>query len=244
MSRNARWLGEDEFPSDQPWADEVEAVLSFAGVQGQFEARLGRLRGNCRQRDAALAELRVAFFFHRNGFRILEWEPIATLRAGDLLIQWPGTAPIFVEIKAPDWEGELSGDERSMRKRLPKDISGEARWVDPVGAVLSVVEDGALPKFSDSTPNLVVVHDNLFVSPALAPGDVLQESLSTELRREAFRRVGGLFFVHPVLRSPFVEVVYATLFVENPRGLPACRIPSLVSSGLQKSYLREASRGR
>jgi len=59
----AAWAEEDEFPSDQTWADEVERVLSFTQVQGQFPNYLGRLRGSAKQRHSALAELRIAFFY-------------------------------------------------------------------------------------------------------------------------------------------------------------------------------------
>jgi hypothetical protein len=32
----AVWSAEDQFPSDQVWADEVERILSFTQVQGQL----------------------------------------------------------------------------------------------------------------------------------------------------------------------------------------------------------------
>ena len=66
----------------------MERILSFTQVRGQFEHYLGRLRGNARQRNSALAELRVAFFFSRNGFRVVEWELMgANKRQGEFAIK-------------------------------------------------------------------------------------------------------------------------------------------------------------
>ena len=231
----ARWLDQDDFPADQIWADEIEAVLNFAAVNGQFDRALGRLRGSARQRDATVAEFRVAFFLRRNGFRILEWEPNATGKPGDLLIQWRETPPIFVETKAPDWEGELSPDEREERKRLPKHVTGDGRAVDPVGAILDVVRENAVPKFGDSRPNLVVIHDDLFVSPAELPSTVVRDRVAAGLADDGFERVGAVCFVHPTRPLPGREIIYATLFVENESALPACRIPEPVSIGLRRS---------
>jgi hypothetical protein len=47
----ASWVGEDEFPSSQEWADEVERVLSFLEAQGQFGRYLPALQGKLTQRD-------------------------------------------------------------------------------------------------------------------------------------------------------------------------------------------------
>ncbi|MBI4493210.1 MAG: hypothetical protein HY690_10510 [Chloroflexi bacterium] len=69
----AVWRAKDEFPAHQPWADELERILAFLEAQGQFERFRSRLYA--RERDGALAEARAAFYFHRNGFRILGWEP-------------------------------------------------------------------------------------------------------------------------------------------------------------------------
>ena len=75
MCDSPSWKGQDDFPSSQLWADELEKVLSFLQVHAQFECYLPVLKGKLTQRDGALAEARVAFFFHRNGFLILSWEP-------------------------------------------------------------------------------------------------------------------------------------------------------------------------
>lgn len=102
ITDNSAWRGKDDFPSDQVWADEIEKVLSHIHAHGQFDRFLPRLRGPVSQRDGALAEAHVSFFFDRNQFRIVSWEPEAVLgHPGDLEIQWQGTPSIFVEVKGP-----------------------------------------------------------------------------------------------------------------------------------------------
>jgi len=67
----------DEFPAHQAWADDVERVLAFLEMQGQFQRYLPRLRARAKERDAALAEARAGFYFHQKNFSILQWEPVA-----------------------------------------------------------------------------------------------------------------------------------------------------------------------
>ena len=71
---NASWFCTDDFPSNQAWADDVERVLADLKTHGQFDRFLPRLRGKLTQRDGALAEARVSFFFHSWGFSITSWE--------------------------------------------------------------------------------------------------------------------------------------------------------------------------
>jgi len=134
MCDSASWKGQDDFPSSQLWADEAEKVLSFLQVHGQFQRYLPVLKGKITQRDGALAEARVAFFFHRNGFSILSWEPKgASNRFGEFEIQWKNTRPIFVEVKGPRWEGELEDNEKfGPRRSQPRYLNAEARCVNPV----------------------------------------------------------------------------------------------------------------
>ena len=81
---------------------------------------------------------RVAFFFHRIGFQILQWEPEAVKgRPGDLEIRWRDTEPIFVEVKGPGWKGELTADEIKVgRSDRPKHVDGEGRAVGPIRELL------------------------------------------------------------------------------------------------------------
>ena len=112
MVEGSVWLDKSVFPAHQEWADETEKVLAFLESQGVLDSMMSRLTARESERDGALAEARTGFFFSRNGFRIVEWEPEAVMgRPGDLEIQWRDTPTIFVEVKGPGWEGELSDEE-------------------------------------------------------------------------------------------------------------------------------------
>ena len=86
---------------------------------------LPRLRDQTREhRNAALGEIRAALVLANTGFRITAWEPVAVPgRPGDLEVVIEGDAtPIFVETKAPSWQGEVwkdgSRDEGFKRHRV------------------------------------------------------------------------------------------------------------------------------
>ena len=149
---------------------------------------LPRFREYPRERDAALGEARLAFFFHRNNFRIVSWFPPGRgSHEGDLEIQWTDTEPIFVEVKGPTWEGELSAEERDTgRKVQPKYIDGQARSVRPSVEVRNALRK-ALPKLSQERANLVAIVDDLFLSPldhyhAAFVADVDAELAASECR--------------------------------------------------------------
>jgi hypothetical protein len=203
---------ESSFPASQVWADEVERVLSFLQVQSVFKVFLPRLRS--REWEGALAEARAGFFLHRNGFRILGWEPVAVPNhPGDIEVQWRDTEPIFVEVKGPGWEGELSVEEiRAGRKRLPRYINAEARVIDPTQRVLYTIGK-ALPKLAQHRANLVVVVDHWFVSPVELPRDRLVGRIVRGLADPAMCTVAGVLLLNPVDHSGFVE--YRKCYVPN-----------------------------
>jgi hypothetical protein len=233
IAYKAKWLTQDDFPGSQVWADDVERVLSFVLAEGQFERFLPRLNDDRRSRNSALAEIRAAFFFHRNSFRILSWEPKSTTgKLGDLEIQWFDTGPIFVEIKGPDWQGELSDSEKmGERKTQLKYLDMEARFVDPASQVLKVIESNAIPKFSRDRSNLVVIVDDLFISPVGLPG--LESQVQAELARAEFAILGGVLFLKADWWAGSIE--YRIQFVSNPNALSQCALPFPVTEGFLAS---------
>lgn len=161
----AHWALEDEFPSSQLWADEIEKVLNFAEVHGQFERYLSDITASTSQRDSAIAELRVAFFFHRNQFGIVQWKPIGQhSKEGEFLVRGRSCVETFVEVKNPGWEGQLSEAElKAYRHRQPKYLNGDFRSIASWERIQFAV-DKAYEKFSPDKPNLLVIVDDLFVS--------------------------------------------------------------------------------
>lgn len=231
MLEGATWQQSSEFPAHQNWADDIERVLCFLVAQGVFERFLPRLRARETERDGALAEARTGFFFHRNGFRILQWEPEAVAgRPGDLDIQWRDTEPFFVEVKGPGWEGELTRDEIAEgRTTAPKYINAEARAIDPTERVVYAVEK-ALPKFSPDRINLVVVVDDLFFSPTELPKPLLEGRLTRALVEDRFRPVAGIFLLNPCSYTGENQVEYIDHYIPNPKA--ARFLPNAVHDGL------------
>jgi hypothetical protein len=192
------WREDSQFPAWQEWADETERILSFLVAQGQFERFLPRLRA--REREGAFAEIRFAYFLHCNGFRILQWEPEGVSgRPGDLEVDWRGTGAIFIEVKGPGWEGELSPEERAKgRLAKGKNVDMEVRSVDSIGPVLYAI-DKSLPKFAKDRCNLVAVVDDLFTSPTGVPLGWLTASIEKHLASPTYACVGGVFLMRAEL---------------------------------------------
>jgi hypothetical protein len=225
----AAWRGTSVYPASQPWADELERLLAFLAAQGQFERFLSRLRGKESQLEGALAEIRLAYFLHRNGFAILEWEPVAVEgRPGDLSVSWQRGAPIFVEVKGPGWESELTADElKGARKGQGKYVDSEVRSVNSVDSVLRAI-DKCLPKLAIGRANLVVIVDNLHISPTSIPDEWLKSSVQQHISRPSGQAVSGVFFLRPELYHG-APLEYFYRFVNNPA--PSAPLPDDVLKG-------------
>jgi hypothetical protein len=235
----AGWTTTDQFPSHQTWADEVERVLSFAHAKGQFEHYLPRLRSNARQRSAALTELRVAFFLSRNEFPVVEWEPIgANNREGEFTIMTPIGEKIFVEVKSPTWESELSDEEKtSGRKELGKYIHLETRPIAPWQNVQYAVNN-AYGKFRSDTPNLLIIADDLFVS--LEYGTEMQAAHALYSPRHgghfttaSKENLGGVGFFW--VKNNLMEVSYEMKLFLNPHALPSVILPGQFTQAFNAS---------
>jgi len=235
MCKNASWCHLDPFfPSNHVLADEIERVLSFLENKGQFDRYLPVLRGKLTQRDGAIAEARVAFFFNRNGFSIISWEPPGEKnRLGEFEIIWPNTKPIFVEVKGPRWEGELNDEElHRARCKEQKYPNGETRFVQPVERVIFEAEK-AIPKFLPDKSNLlVVVGYLLFVPPSDLPKKIIMPQLISALSDERFSRIGGIMIFDIQYNNKSESIEYQTIFINNPKALPVCTIPLTVAQGL------------
>lgn len=166
MSHNALWLGQDDFPSCDEWADESEKWLHFVENTGALTHYLPRLRGPKERRDEALHEIAVVYFLVKHcGLSILEWEPIGREgKKGEALVGLPDGGCIFVEVKSPGWEAEIVKSEgrQSNRLKMKKYINLETRFTDPWRPVRDSVAK-AYPKMLDSMPSLLIIHDDLVV---------------------------------------------------------------------------------
>lgn len=231
----ARWRGQNAFPSSQMWSDEVERVFGFGLSQDQFGVYLPRLRGRWNQFESALAELRVAFYLHRNQFRIKTWEPYGARGVrgeGEFSIAGPSGVPVFVEVKSPGWEGEVSEEEiRRGRLEQPKNLYCEARAVAPWMKIQFAIEK-AYKKFRSDGRNLLVVADDLFVGLQLATemhvGMALYEPHTMGcFTGGLYEKLGGVgvFWVE----NNGQEIWYEMRMYLNPCAIASCSIPEDMS---------------
>ena len=161
----ARWKNQDQYPASEVYADECEALLEFARARGQFDRYFSDLTASKRQRNSALAELRVAYHLDQSGFEIVEWKPVGLApKEGEFLIRGVSGVETFIEVKGPSWQSELSDDEiKAGRTEQDKVLYLEARSVAPWRAIQFAVKK-AYEKFAPGVPNLLVIADDLFVS--------------------------------------------------------------------------------
>jgi hypothetical protein len=265
----AHWRGLDEFPFCQVWADDVEHVLRFLESEGRLATFLDVVQGvrTPQHRNACLAEARAACHLSRNGFRIVQWEPPGQGRTkGEIMVSLPGSPDIFVEVKHPGWQGEYrhrriaemgkltpqQEEQCVARMKQGKYLPADGGRVAPHVAAMDVVRRNALPKLTDQCPNLVIVVDDLQVSPVGLP------SLADLVEREffdpdhdpgdpdddlAYERLGGVLFLgNPEYENNYKTIHYGTDFVQNKGALPRCALPPPVSDLF--SRMREESRLR
>ena len=231
----------DKFPAFQSWADDFESILAFLESQGEFDRFRNRLCA--RERYGALAEARAGFYFHRNGFQIPRWEPEEVPGVpGDLEIAWPDTEPIFLEVKCPSWQGELSEGERDSRIKQPKYID-ESRAVDPMERVIYVVGK-SLPKFSPTCVNLAVVVDNLFMSPLSLSLNRVYGRIARELADIRYAAVSGVLLINPEKFVHRAEVEYRVLLIPgHGKPLPEPVITDLLKRG-RSGHVQKSDIGR
>lgn len=232
LASEAKWVREGDYQLADCYASEIEDTLRFLDGAGQFGRFLPRLTDDLRAFNAALAEVRAARVFDELGFRITNWEPPSpTGNPGDLEVTWPPSTAIFVEVKGPDWQSELSPSElRGERKGRGKWVDLEGRSVSPTDSAFDVIRRNALKKFTGLRPNLVVIVDDLFVSPAQARG-VIDEKVVEFFREPDVAVLGGILFI--TLDYVNGQIRYFVNFYENSQPLPTCQLPAGASAELR-----------
>jgi hypothetical protein len=168
LLREAGWAGKDSYPATPESRSELAEILGFLQGQNRLDSFWPRLTSTRPpERDDALQEIRVARFLTANGFRVVEWEPKGTgMLRGEFSVEVLASPPVFVEVKSPGWEGQLSQTERdSGRAKQEKyqDLQGGAD--DPWRAIRAGVKK-AYPKFPPGRPSLLVIADDRFVPVA------------------------------------------------------------------------------
>ncbi|MGH9533809.1 MAG: hypothetical protein ACRD2E_03010 [Terriglobales bacterium] len=221
----------DCYPAHECYAIECEALLTFLGSQGEVKHYYSRLRASSRGRDAALQEIRVAYYLHTRGFPLLRWRPQdAPGRDVEFSVRLPDGRPCFVEVKGPTWQSELSPAEIAAgRTRQSKYDARVGGAVGPAGTIQRAVKK-ALPKFTGRAPSLVVVADYCFVPLGMWGYAPLQMALTQAsaaygdglFQGPGYQAVGAVALFWICRTSP---VEYALASIANPNAAPSARLP-------------------
>jgi hypothetical protein len=236
LLHDARWAGRDSYPATADFRVELGKLLAFLQGHNRLEAFWPRLTSpRPQERDDALQEIRVARFLTSNGFPVVQWEPTGNGNfIGEFSVQALPADPVFVEIKSPGWEGQLSQEQRDAgRARQEKYQDLEGGPDDPWRGIRMSVRK-AYPKFRSTQPNLLVIADDRFVQLATWGKLGAEQALflkSTILEGEAgyfttnmFENLGGVALFKA--EDEMLEgLQYTFLLYPNPMALGRTALP-------------------
>ena len=237
IAQGSRWLGKDEFPSDELWANEVEKWLQYVDGRGQFDRFLPRLRDLPAQRDETLAEIKPAYFIETYaGYQICAWGPCGEgAKLGDFSFAFKAMK-IFCEVKSPGWERSIvkSQGVDSPQLKQPKYITGvEADLFDNSRYVRDSVLK-AYSKFPVGGPTLLILVDDLRVSLSndrLGVPMALYESVSGCFTSSQYSRLGALAVLN-VENTGKIE--YRVSVFHNPMAQCATALPKQVFANFKQ----------
>ncbi|MCP4545814.1 MAG: hypothetical protein GY835_05030 [bacterium] len=199
----ATWKPHNQFPAHQCWADEFERALQMLDKEGVLSDFVDRLSMGER---GVWAEVWAAYYFDQQRFRFCRWQPeYVAGRPGDMEVSLDNSSPVFVEVKRPGWQGELSSEELDTgRADRPKYINAEVRSFDNVTPIMYSLRK-ALPKLREYSANIIVVVDDMFVSPLETHDSIFRDQFRAALHDCEFMYISGVLLLKPVLYTECVE---------------------------------------
>ena len=237
------WQGKkSQFLPDQAFIEDLVSILNHLVKHQQIEKYISRFKGKSTQVNGALAEARVSYFLEKIGFKILTWEPAgAGNHEGEFIVQLGNSPHVFVEVKAPTWESELTPEELlGWRKKQIKDLHAEARFVDPVSLIKRAI-DKAVPKFEKDKINLLAVGGYLsFLSPFEIPRDIFEPQINSELSKMKIEHLSGIFILD--LGNWGNSVQYKSFYISNPVVQSISSLPEEVETKLSANNQTAFSR--
>lgn len=234
---------------------ELEQLLDFADQHGQLDRFVPRLQAAERERNGALAELRVAYDLAGRRFALVNWEPAGTGGTrGEFLIQHSGAVPIFTEVKAPDWHGQITGFRNiagdpqrlaavKQRKQEPKYKNGSGGPYDPSSGIEFAIQK-AYDKLTPNQPNLLVIPSNDLFTPCQHEPNMIAARRLFNPRNGLFsdgrfEKLGAVSLFWFECRGENDEVVYDMETFQNPYSLPATALPAEVIDHLHQRLPRK-----
>jgi hypothetical protein len=229
------WTG--GYPGPPAYVRELDALLHFANQNGYLGRFVLNLEARDRQRDKALNELRLAYLFKSFGFGISEWDPPgANGKRGEFMLSWPDESSVFVEIKSPGWESELSPAQLDAGlAKLPKYDVWKGGAVGNWQAVHRCISsEKTYPKFLPTQPNLLIMSDDLNVSlhstlfhvEAALYGEKCFYGEDGYFTSNRFENIGGLGVFNAFSNAQSRGMEYEFIVYPNPNALSATRLPT------------------
>jgi hypothetical protein len=242
----ARWLGQDAYPATPEFRAELEELLKFLQLHKRLDSFWPRLTApRITERDDALQEIRVARFLSSNGFPVAQWEPPGRGNyVGEFSIEASSSQPIFVEIKSPGWEGQLSQEQRDAGRAHEEKYQDLVGGPDDPWRAIRMSVRKAYPKFLTSQPNLLIIADDRFVPLATWGNLAAEQALlinNKALDDEAgyfttnqFENLGGVALFKAedeVLRG----LQYTLLLFPNPKARAETALPNRFAETFAKA---------
>lgn len=222
--KNPKWSGKDFFPSSAEWKNEINNWFLFINGKNQLNRYVPRLNDSTTRRDEALAEIFSAYFLETIlNYEVINWEQRTISNNNVDFVVCSTKDKIYCEVKSPGWEAELKNNEQlSGRKALPKHLEGEVRFPEPWQRIRYAIKK-SYQKFLPTEKNLLIIHDDLFVSLL---EDFSRKDINIVLFEEkgiynneigyfvnsAFSNIGGILFIDCRYVS---KIEYRCRFIAN-----------------------------
>jgi hypothetical protein len=227
----------DGYPGPKAYVKELDVLLKFADEKaGCLDRFRPNIEARNKQRDKALSELRLAYLLENLLFPIIGWDPPgANGMIGEFLLDSPEQVHIFTEIKSRGWESELTPAQiQAGRAKQPKYIHLEGGAVGNWQAVHACMSSAnCYPKFTDNQANLLIMaddlrlslHETLFQVEGALYGSVAQYGVDGFFTNSQYENIGGLGVFYAVSTGSQDGLEYRFAVFENPRALPATKLP-------------------
>jgi len=240
-----RWT--DGFPGPVAYSRELNALVDWASTKGCLWRFQSRLESKNTQRDEALAELRLAYLFDSVGFPIVGWDPPgANGKKGEYLLATPEKTDVFVELKSPGWESELTPAQRAAgRQHQPKYDGMGGGAVGNFQAVHQcIARQNTYPKFTTTQANLLIIaddlnlslHDTLFQVEGALYGAKWQYGEDGYFTSNRFENLGGLGVFYAFSGVPSRGIEYQFVIYKNPHALPATKLPQSLLEPFKETF--------
>ena len=237
----------DDYPAWESYSRELDALVDWASANGCLWRFQSRLESKNTQRDEALAELRLAYLLDSMGFPIVGWDPPGVNgKKGEYLLATPETIDVFVELKSPGWESELTPAQRAAgRQHRPKYDGMGGGAVGNFQAVHQcIARPNTYPKFTTTQANLLIIaddlnlslHDMLFQVEGALYGAKLQYGEDGYFTSNRFENLGGLGVFYAFSAAPSRGIEYQFVIYENPHALPTTKLPQSLLEPFRETF--------